>query len=63
VGPGGDYYLMQDVRWKRWMMRALLADTLVLTQAADIRADICTDSQGVDSNIEVLGNGVSISDE
>jgi hypothetical protein len=54
---------MQDVRWKRWMMRALLADTLVLTQAADIRADICTDSQGVDSNIEVLGNGVSISDE
>jgi glycosyltransferase involved in cell wall biosynthesis len=60
---GGDYYLMRDVRWKRWMMRAVLTDTLVLTQAADIRTDIRADFDSVDSNVEVLGNGVSIPDE
>ena len=60
---GGDYYLMRDVRWKRWMMRAVLADTLVLTQAADIRTDVRADFDSVDSNVEVLGNGVSIPDE
>ena len=60
---GGDYYLMRDIWWKRWMMRAVLADTLVLTQADDIRADIRADFDSVDANIEVLGNGVSVPDE
>lgn len=60
---GGDYYLMRDVWWKHRMMQAVLADTLVLTQADDIRADIRKDFDSVDANIKVLANGVSVPDE
>lgn len=57
---GGDYYLMNDVWWKRWMMRRVLADTLVLAQSPEIRRDVEYDFSDIDCNIEVLGNGVAI---
>ncbi len=57
---GGDYYLMNDVWWKRWMMRRVLKDTLVLAQSAEIRDDVTTDFHDIDCDIEVLGNAVSI---
>ena len=60
---GGDYYLMNDVGWKRWMMRRVLADTLVLAQSEEIRDDITADFDDIDCEIEVLGNGVSVPDE
>lgn len=60
---GGDYYLMNDIWWKRWMMRRVLKDTLVLAQSEEIREDVITDFSNVDCNIEVLGNAVSIPDE
>jgi glycosyltransferase involved in cell wall biosynthesis len=60
---GGDYYLMNEVWWKRWMMRVVLADTLVLAQSAEIRDDVAADFEEVDYEIEVLGNAVSIPDE
>ena len=57
---GGDYYLMNDVWWKRWMMRRVLADTLVLAQSAEIRDDVESDFDDVDCDIDVLGNAVSV---
>lgn len=60
---GGDYYLMNDVRWKRWMMRRVLEDTLVLAQSEEIRNDITADFDGIDCDIDVLGNAVSVPDE
>lgn len=60
---GGDYYLMNDVGWKRWMMRRVLEDTLVLAQSAEIRNDVIADFDDVDCTIEVLGNAVSVPDE
>lgn len=60
---GGDYYLMNDVGWKRWMMRRVLEDTLVLAQSAEIRDDVITDFDDVDCTIEVLGNAVTVPDE
>lgn len=60
---GGDYYLMDDVSWKRWMMRRVLSDTLVLAQSTEIRDDVTTDFSDIDCDIEVLGNAVSIPDE
>jgi len=59
---GGDYYLMRGTNWKRWMMKVVLKDTLVLVQAADIREDVLNDFAGIASavNIELLGNGVDI---
>ncbi len=57
---GGDYYLMNNVWWKRWMMRRVLSDTLVLAQSKEIRADVTADFQDIDCDIEVLGNAVSI---
>ncbi len=60
---GGDYYLMNDVSWKRWMMRRVLADTLVLAQSPEIRDDVLADFDDLDPEIEVLGNAVSIPDE
>lgn len=55
---GGDYYLMNDVFWKRWMMRRVLADTLVLVQSTEIKTDIETDFADIETDIQVLGNGV-----
>lgn len=60
---GGDYYLMNDVRWKRWMMRRVLVDTLVLAQSDEIKADLENDFDDVDSQIDVLGNGVHLPSE
>lgn len=57
---GGDYYLMNDVRWKRWMMRRVLSDTLVLAQSEEIKEDAVSDFDDIDADIEVLGNAVSI---
>ncbi len=60
---GGDYYLMNNVWWKRWMMKRVLNDTLVLAQSKEIREDVASDFSNMDCNIEVLGNAVSIPDE
>lgn len=60
---GGDYYLMNDVWWKRWMMRRVLTDTLVLAQSEEIRDDITSDFGDIDCDIEILGNAVSVPDE
>jgi glycosyltransferase involved in cell wall biosynthesis len=60
---GGDYYLMNDVWWKRWMMRCVLRDTLVLAQSEEIRRDVSTDFDDIDCRIEVLGNAVSLAEE
>ena len=60
---GGDYYLMNDVSWKRWMMRRVLKDTLVLAQSPEIRGDVLADFDDLDPEIKVLGNAVSIPDE
>lgn len=57
---GGDYYLMKDVWWKRWMMRRVLADTLVLAQSEEIKADVSEEFEAVDCHIDILGNAVSI---
>lgn len=58
---GGDYYLMRDVRWKRWMMRRVLGDTLVLAQSEEIRADVRADfDDDIDPDLRVLGNAVSV---
>jgi len=60
---GGDYYLMNDVRWKRWMMRRVLSDTLVLAQSTEIKTDVVADFCDLDTDIEVLGNGVEVPGE
>lgn len=60
---GGDYYLMNDVIWKRWMMRRVLKDTLVLAQSKEIRSDVVEDFNDINCTIDVLGNAVSIPDE
>ena len=60
---GGDYYLMNDVWWKRWMMRRVLEDTLVLAQSEEIRDDVVADFDDIECNVDVLGNAVSIPEE
>jgi glycosyltransferase involved in cell wall biosynthesis len=60
---GGDYYLMNDVWWKRWMMRRVLTDTLVLAQSKEIRSDVVEDFNDIDCTMGVLGNAVSLPDE
>jgi glycosyltransferase involved in cell wall biosynthesis len=60
---GGDYYLMNNIWWKRWMMRRVLNDTLVLAQSEEIREDVTSDFSDIDCDIEVLGNAVSVPDE
>ncbi len=60
---GGDYYLMNDIWWKRSMMRCVLNDTLVLAQSEEIHQDVTADFSDIDCNIEVLGNAVSIPDK
>lgn len=59
---GGDYYLMRNVFWKRWMMRRVLADTLVLSQSPEIKRDVEEDFASTSCSIEVLGNGVDVPD-
>lgn len=60
---GGDYYLMRDTWWKRWMMRRVLNDTLVLAQSTEIREDVIADFEDIECQIEILGNGVSIPED
>ena len=60
---GGDYYLMNDVYWKRWMIRCVLKNTLVLAQSAEIRDDVIDDFNDIKCNIKVLGNAISVPDE
>lgn len=60
---GGDYYLMKDVGWKRWMMRRVLKDTLVLAQSEEIKRDVEEDFDDIDTDMDVLGNGVSVPEE
>jgi glycosyltransferase involved in cell wall biosynthesis len=57
---GGDYYLMRDVGWKRWMMRTVLDDALVLAQSTEIKRDVEGDFPDIECDIEVLGNGVTL---
>lgn len=59
---GGDYYLMNDTSWKRWMIRRVLSDTLVLAQSEEIQDDVVADFRDIDCQIDVLGNAVSIPD-
>ena len=60
---GGDYYLMNDVWWKRWMMRRVLRDTLVLAQSGEIQQDVLEDFDDIECNVDVLGNAVSLPEE
>lgn len=60
---GGDYYLMNNVWWKRWMMRRVLEDALVLTQSSEIRDDVMEDFHDINFTIDILGNAVSIPEE
>jgi glycosyltransferase involved in cell wall biosynthesis len=60
---GGDYYLMNNVWWKRWMMRRVLSDTLVLAQSGEIRNDVIADFEDIDCDIETLGNAVSVPED
>jgi len=60
---GGDYYFMKDVRWKRWMIRRVLADTRVLVQAPGIADDVRSDFPDLDPDLAVLGNGVEVPEE
>ena len=60
---GGDYYLMNDVTWKRWMMRRVLEDTLVLAQSEEIRQDVIRDFDDIDCDIDILGNAVTVPDD
>jgi glycosyltransferase involved in cell wall biosynthesis len=53
---------MNDVWWKRWMMRRVLKDTLVLAQSGEIRSDVVEDFYDIDCTIGVLGNAVSVRD-
>lgn len=55
---GGDYYFMKEVNWKRWIIKNVLSDTLVLVQTEHIRSDVSSEFPG--SSLRVLGNGVDI---
>jgi glycosyltransferase involved in cell wall biosynthesis len=58
---GGDYYFMKDHPIKRWTIRRVLADTLVLVQADRVRADVHREFPSAD--LRVLGNGVDVPEE
>lgn len=58
---GGDYYFMKDTPGKRWMIKRVLADTLVLVQTEQIAHDVRREFP--ESNLSVLGNGVDIPEE
>mgnify|MGYP006279854699 CR=1 FL=1 len=55
---GGDFYLMKDTGWKRWMINKVLSDTEVFVQTEHIKRDV--QSEFPLSNLTVLGNGVTI---
>jgi glycosyltransferase involved in cell wall biosynthesis len=58
---GGDYYFMKENPVKRWTIRTVLADTLVLVQTDRVRADVRREFP--QSTLQVLGNGVDIPEE
>jgi glycosyltransferase involved in cell wall biosynthesis len=58
---GGDYYFMKDHPAKRWTIRRVFADTLVLVQTDRIRADVHREFP--DATLRVLGNGVDEAEE
>ncbi|PSP82183.1 glycosyltransferase family 4 protein [Halobacteriales archaeon QS_1_68_17] len=55
---GGDFYFMKENPAKRWTMKRVAEDTLVLVQAENIRADVR--GEFPDARLAVLGNGVDI---
>lgn len=58
---GGDYYFMKQHRIKRFTIRRVLEDTLVLVQADRIRSDVLREFP--QANLRVLENGVDIPEE
>ena len=58
---GGDYYFMKKTKWKRWMIKRVLADTRVLVQTEQIADDVY--SEFPESTLTVLGNGIEIPEE
>jgi glycosyltransferase involved in cell wall biosynthesis len=58
---GGDYYFMKQHRLKRWTIRQVLRDTLVLVQTERVRADVHREFP--EATLRVLGNGVDVPDQ
>ena len=58
---GGDYYFMKEIKWKRWMIKRVLADTRVLVQTEQIADDVY--GEFPESTLTVLGNGIKIPEE
>lgn len=57
---GNDFYVAREVRWKRWLIRRVLSDALVLVQSTEIRADVVAAFPDLEPDVRVLGNGVSV---
>lgn len=57
---GGDYYFMKNTAWKRWMIKRVLKDTLVLVQTEQIGDDVRKEFP--EASLRVLGNGVDLPD-
>lgn len=55
---GNDFYEMRHVWWKRRMIRAVLDDTLVMTQGADIESDVRAEFPALNARMGIIGNGV-----
>ena len=60
---GNDFYVGKDVWWKRWMIRRVLEDTLVLVQSSEIETDVREEFPDLEPDLQVLGNGVDIPEE
>jgi glycosyltransferase involved in cell wall biosynthesis len=60
---GNDFYVAKDISWKRWMIRRVLSDTLVLVQSPEIEADVREEFPDLNPEIDVLGNGVDLPPE
>lgn len=57
---GNDFYQMREVRWKRWMIRRVLADTRVLVQSPEIEEDVRAYFPDLNPDLGILGNGVDV---
>jgi glycosyltransferase involved in cell wall biosynthesis len=60
---GNDFYAAKHIRWKRWIIRQVLSDTLVLVQSSEIESDVRTEFPDLELTIGVLGNGVDLPTE
>ena len=58
---GGDYYFMKENKVKRWLIRTVLRDTLVLVQTDRVRSDVLAEFP--EATLSVLGNGVDVPNE